>query len=67
MIIYINSKPKEIPDDVNTVEKLLEYLRIPRNGTGIGINNNLITACSWNKTVIKPEDRIMMISATYGG
>ena len=67
MIVYINSKLTEIPDSVNTVEKLLEHLKIPRQGTGVGINNNLITSCSWDKAEIKPEDRIMMISATYGG
>ena len=67
MQIYINSKLKEVPDDVNTVGKLLQYLRIPREGTGIGINNDLLMACSWDGTPIKDGDRITMISATFGG
>ena len=67
MTIYINSKQTDVPDSVDTLGKLLDHLRIPRKGTGIGINNHLTKACNWDSTFIHPEDRIMMISATFGG
>ena len=67
MTVFINSKPKDLPAEVNTVEKLLEFLRIPHGGTGVGINNRLIKSKDWSVTFLKPEDNILIISATYGG
>lgn len=67
MLIYINSQATEVPDNVNTIGKLLDHLHVSREGTGVGINNHLTVACNWDKTEIHPEDRIMMISATFGG
>ena len=67
MIIYINSKLEEIPQNVDTVGKLLDYLKVSRNGTGVGINNRLVKAKDWDKTFLRNEDRVMIISAAYGG
>lgn len=67
MILYINSKLEEIPQNVDTVGKLLDYLKVSRNGTGVGINNRLVTAKDWDKTFLRNEDRVMIISAAYGG
>ena len=67
MIVYINSKMTELPESVRTVEQLLDHLHIARQGTGVGINNRLIKSADWAKTFLNPEDRIMVIAATYGG
>lgn len=67
MNVYINSKLTEIPDNVDTLGKLLDYLKIPRQGTGIGVNNHLTVACNWDHTRIQNDDNILMISATFGG
>lgn len=67
MLVFINSQSQNIPDGVDTVGKLLDHLRISRQGTGVGVNNRLIQARDWDNTAIHEEDRIMIISATYGG
>lgn len=67
MKVYINSTLREIPDSVNTVGKLIDHLRMPRTGTGIGINNALVPAKNWDTTQLQQEDRILIISAAYGG
>lgn len=67
MKIYINSTLREIPEYVHTVSELLEFLRIPKTGTGVGINNRLVVAREWDMTRLNDQDRVMIISATYGG
>ena len=67
MNIYINSKYQEIPNSIDTVGKLIKFLHIKKEGTGIGINNRIVLARNWDTTSISEEDRIVIISATYGG
>lgn len=67
LTIFINSKSEQIPDNVDTVGKVLDHLRIKRQGTGIGLNNHLVAAKDWDNTQVKEGDRVMIISAAYGG
>lgn len=67
MHVYINSEYRELPNTVNTVSKLIKYLQLPTQGTGVAINNHLILARNWDGTSFKDDDRIVIISATYGG
>lgn len=67
MILYINSKPQEVPDTASTIGKVIDYLRISRQGTGIGLNNRLVPSVEWDKTPVRNEDRLMIISAAFGG
>ena len=67
MTIFINSQRKDLPDEVNTVSKLLAYLKIPSAGTGVGVNNKSVPARNWEATSLQENDRVMIISATYGG
>lgn len=67
MIIYINSSPRDIPENCRTVGNLLDFLNIKRGGTGIGLNNRLVPSREWDSTFLKNEDRVMIISAAYGG
>lgn len=67
MKLFINSSLKNIPMEIDTIGKLLDYLNITRQGTGVGLNNTLVKASAWDLTHLKDEDRITIISATYGG
>lgn len=67
MTVYINSKPTELPAEVKTISQLLKFLRIPEEGTGVGINNRLVKASDRDLTYLKDEDRLLIISATFGG
>lgn len=67
MNLYINSTLKVIPNDVDSIGKLIDFLHIARQGTGVGLNNHLIPSRDWDNTRLKEEDRLLIISATYGG
>lgn len=67
MIIYINSRPESIPAGIDTVAKVMEYLKISIHGTGVGLNGRLIPSKNWESTKLKEDDRLMVISAAYGG
>ena len=67
MNIYVNSKLQVVPKEIDTLGKLIDFLRIPRGGTGIGLNNKLILSKVWDSTPLHPDDRVMIIAAAYGG
>lgn len=67
MKIYINSKFQEIPDNVETIELLLDHLKVAKEGTGVGVNNVLIPSKEWSLKRLNPEDNVIIITATYGG
>lgn len=67
MQITINKEIKTIPDDIKNLDNLLSFCGIPRQGTAIALNGNLITACCWVDTEIKNNDSLTIISAAFGG
>lgn len=67
MQIFVNSNPKEVPDTINSLSRLLEYLNVPLQGTGVALNNKLVISRNWGITTLKPDDHVMIISASYGG
>ena len=67
MNIYINNAIKNLPDNIDTLGKVVDFLNIPRKGTGIAVNGKLVKAADWDKINIKNEDHLTIISATYGG
>lgn len=67
MTVYINSKQTELPDTVGNLAQLLAFLNVPSKGTGIAVNNKMVKAIDWDHSFLKPEDRVLIISATFGG
>lgn len=67
MNLYINSKLNNVPDEINNVARLLQYLHIPENGTGVSLNGKLVKAKDRSITYLKDEDSLLIISATFGG
>lgn len=67
MRLFINSKFENVPEEVRTLSELIEYLKIKKEGTGVGINGRLIPSREWNTVPLKEEDRIIIITAAYGG
>lgn len=67
MTVYINSSPTELPEGIDTVGLLIDHLDISRKGTGVGLNGRLVAARDWDSTQIGHDDRLLVISATYGG
>lgn len=67
MKLYINSKLEDIPKEVLTVDNLLDYLHVQKEGTGVGVNNQLIKSADRITTYLKEGDNVLIIKATYGG
>lgn len=67
MEIYVNNNRIALPVGVNTIGKLIEHLNISKTGTGVGLNNRLVPARNWDSTLLSEDDRLTVISATYGG
>lgn len=67
MRVYINSSSREIPKEIDTVSKLLDYMKVSKTGTGVGVNNRLVPSRDWDFQRLEEDDRITVITAAYGG
>ena len=67
MTVYVNSEKLVIPQEIRTIADLLTYMKIPSEGTGVGLNLHLVPSREWDVKELKEDDNIMIIKATYGG
>lgn len=67
MTLFINNNSRNVPDSVRTIKDLLVFLSLPDEGTGVGLNGRLVPSRNWDSTQLKDEDRLMIVTATYGG
>lgn len=67
MRVYVNDKSVELSEVLPTVESLLQAENIPAKGTAIAVNGVFVPRDKWNSHGLKNEDRVMVISAAYGG
>lgn len=67
MIVNINSKPTKIPDNINSLEELLQFLNIRKGGTAVAVNNKLIVNSKWASAALHEGDSVTIISAAFGG
>lgn len=66
MTITINGEQREIPSDV-TVETLLERYEVPREGSAVALNDDVVPRPQYSATVLRDGDRIEIIVAVAGG
>lgn len=66
MDIYLNDKTVKI-DEGTTVETLLAMNNISSAGTAVALGGKLVPKSTWGDTVLNDGDKIMVISAAYGG
>ncbi|MFI3268750.1 MAG: sulfur carrier protein ThiS [Rikenellaceae bacterium] len=50
-----------------TLQQLIEEFKIETQGVAIGINNQVIARQLWNETQINDGDKIVIVSAVFGG
>ncbi len=67
MILYINDKEELIKATELSLSELLASHSIPTSGTAVALNGRLVTRDKWDTVLLKNMDRIMIISAAYGG
>lgn len=67
MRIHINDNPILLPDEVNTISRLVEHEQISKAGTAIALNDKIVARSKWDSTCIKENDKIVVITAAFGG
>ena len=66
MTIYLNDKAITINAGTTLAQLLLDQ-KIPQNGIATAINGNVVPATQRDSTTLSDGDKIIIISAFYGG
>ncbi len=67
MNVTINGKEMQIPEDVDTVAKLISHLEIRNPVVIVELNDEILQKEDHEKTTIKADDRIEFIQFVGGG
>lgn len=67
MKIFINNQLIELPTGEMTVGELMEWRNIPSGGTAITLNDRIVRKSDRESTRLSDGDRIVVISAAFGG
>lgn len=67
MFLIINNITESVPEDIRTVEDVLNWKQIPLDGTAVALNDKLVLARNRVLTKVKDGDRLIIITAAFGG
>lgn len=67
MTIELNNKTFELPAECRTIHDLVALKNIPQGGTAISVNDRLVRHADWASTELNDNDRVIIISAAFGG
>lgn len=67
MKIELNNEPVELNDNTKTVAELLNDRGVKGGGTAVSVNNRIVRHCDWENTQLHDGDRVVVISAAFGG
>ncbi|OFY85057.1 MAG: thiamine biosynthesis protein ThiS [Bacteroidetes bacterium RIFCSPLOWO2_12_FULL_35_15] len=66
-MIYINDKEYALKQ-TQSLSQLFQSLNINvEKGVAVAINNKVLPRTDWEKSIIKKNDKIILIKATQGG
>ncbi|MEY4876446.1 MAG: Sulfur carrier protein ThiS [Bacteroidota bacterium] len=67
MKIEINNEIKSVNEKFSATE-IFSLLEIKNtNGYALAINNTVIPKAKWSETILKENDKVLVIQATQGG
>lgn len=66
MEIYINDLRKEVPEGT-TLAKALAECNVPEKGAAAALNGKIAKRVDWDSITLAQNDKIIVISAAYGG
>ncbi len=67
MIIEINNEAQTVNTNISATE-IFSLLEIKNtNGYALAVNNNVIPKSEWSETILKENDKVLVIQATQGG
>ena len=64
--IFLNDQPISVTENI-TVGELAELRGIGKQGVAMAVNDIFIRQADWEKRILKEGDRVVFISAAYGG
>lgn len=67
MKIELNNESVELNDDTKTVAELLNDRGVKGGGTAVSVNNRIVRHCDWENAQLHDGDRVVIISAAFGG
>lgn len=64
--VTFNNKEISIKEDCSVLEFIREQ-KIESTNIAVAVNNQILPSSQWSETVLKDKDRIVAITASYGG
>ncbi len=66
MLIYVNSTERETPDGTSVL-RLIELLDLAQKRVAVEVNAELVVKGEWAAVVLKPGDKVEVVSFVGGG
>ena len=67
MTVFVNNEPRELSTP-STLQDMLAACQIQSvRGLAIAVNNQVIARASWEKHILRSNDKITLIRASKGG
>lgn len=67
MLLYINGQSREIPSEVDTIQRLLDHLNIAKKILIIQHNQEILKRENYSSTPLKEGDKIEIVHFVGGG
>lgn len=67
MKLIINNETVDVMENIISVEELMKLRGIPQQGTAIAVNDMIVGRDKRASHLLKDGDRLMVITAAYGG
>lgn len=67
MIIWVNKQPQEVIFPISLQQLMQQLNKAEQKGIAVALHQKVIPKERWDRTNLKEEDKITIITATQGG
>jgi sulfur carrier protein len=67
MIIWVNQQPQEVVSPISLLQLMKQLNKAEQKGIAVALHQKVIPKERWDRTNLKEEDKITIITATQGG
>ena len=67
MIIWVNQQPQEVVSPISLLQLMQQLNKAEQKGFAVALHQKVIPKERWDRTNLKEEDKITIITATQGG
>ena len=67
MIIWVNQQPQEVVTPISLLQLMQQLNKAEQKGIAVALHQKVIPKERWDRTNLKEEDKITIITATQGG